>query len=41
MGGIPAIEPNPTQSKGLQFLKRQKGGFFRRKFHFTGGITSH
>lgn len=26
-GGIPATAPNPSQSQGLQFLKRQKGGF--------------
>ncbi|MEL7036677.1 MAG: hydrogenase small subunit [Cyanobacteria bacterium J06592_8] len=26
-GGIPAMEPNPSESEGLQFLKRQKGGF--------------
>ncbi|PLZ50326.1 hydrogenase, partial [Fischerella thermalis WC442] len=26
-GGIPAMDPNPSQSQGLQFLKRQKGGF--------------
>ena len=26
-GGIPATEPNPSQSVGLQYLKRQQGGF--------------
>ena len=26
-GGIPAMEPNPSASTGLQFHKRAKGGF--------------
>ncbi|MEM1251577.1 MAG: hydrogenase small subunit [Cyanobacteria bacterium P01_H01_bin.21] len=26
-GGIPATAPNPSESEGLQFLKRQAGGF--------------
>lgn len=26
-GGIPAVPPNPSESVGLQFFKKQKGGF--------------
>src|SRR3954471_18990673 len=26
-GGIPAMEPNPSDSTGLQFHKRERGGF--------------
>jgi len=26
-GGIPAMAPNPSESEGLQFLKRAHGGF--------------
>ena len=29
-GGIPATAPNPSESEGLQFLKRQPGGDHRR-----------
>lgn len=31
-GGIPATAPNPTQSQGLQFLKRDRGGFLGPEF---------
>ena len=31
-GGVPAMEPNPSESIGLQFLKRQKGGFLGDDF---------
>ena len=31
-GGIPATAPNPTQSQGLQFLKRERGGFLGAEF---------
>ncbi|HCY82067.1 MAG TPA: hydrogenase, partial [Xanthomarina gelatinilytica] len=26
-GGIPAVPPNPSESTGLQFHKKNKGGF--------------
>jgi hypothetical protein len=31
-GGIPATEPNPTDSVGLQYLKRNHGGFLVSKW---------
>jgi uptake hydrogenase small subunit len=37
-GGIPAMSPNPTESQGLQFLKRQKGGFLGKDFHSLSGL---
>jgi hydrogenase small subunit len=37
-GGIPAIDPNPTKSQGLQFLKRNHGGFLGREFRSKGGL---
>jgi hydrogenase small subunit len=37
-GGIPATTPNPTQSTGLQFLKKQKGGFLGPDYKSKGGL---
>ena len=37
-GGIPATAPNPTQSEGLQFLKRANGGFLGADFVAKSGL---
>lgn len=37
-GGIPAVEPNPTDSTGMQFLKKAKGGFLGADFVSKGGL---
>lgn len=37
-GGIPATYPNPTQSQGLQFLKRNRGGFLGEAFKSKSGL---
>jgi hydrogenase small subunit len=37
-GGIPAMAPNPSQSQGLQFLKRNKGGFLGTDYRSKGGL---
>jgi hydrogenase small subunit len=37
-GGIPATEPNPSQSTGLQFHKRKKGGFLGPDFKSKMGL---
>lgn len=37
-GGIPATAPNPTESEGLQFLKRQHGGFLGKNFRSKSGL---
>ncbi len=37
-GGIPATEPNPTDSTGMQFHKRQKGGFLGADFVSKAGL---
>jgi NiFe hydrogenase small subunit HydA len=37
-GGIPATSPNPTQSQGLQFLKKEAGGFLGEKFKSKAGL---
>ncbi len=37
-GGIPATEPNPTDSVGLQYLKRQRGGFLGPDFRSKMGL---
>ncbi len=37
-GGIPATAPNPTDSMGLQYLKRQKGGFLGADFRSKAGL---
>lgn len=38
-GGIPATDPNPTDSIGLQFLKRDHGGFLGRDYRSKAGLT--
>lgn len=37
-GGIPAMEPNPSQSTGLQFHKRDKGGFLGPDWTSKAGL---
>jgi len=37
-GGIPATAPNPSESKGLQFLKRAKGGYLGDNFVSKSGL---
>ena len=37
-GGIPAVPPNPTESTGLQFHKKEKGGFLGPDFISKGGM---
>ena len=37
-GGIPAMEPNPSQSEGLQFFKRKLGGYLGQDFRSQGGL---
>ena len=37
-GGIPAMAPNPTDSTGLQFHKREKGGFLGADFVSKAGL---
>ena len=37
-GGIPAVPPNPSESTGMQFHKRQKGGFLGADFISKGGL---
>ncbi len=37
-GGIPANAPNPTDSIGLQFLKRKHGGFLGADFKSQWGL---
>ena len=37
-GGIPATAPNPTDSQGLQFLKRDNGGFLGADFKAKSGL---
>lgn len=37
-GGIPAVPPNPSESTGMQFHKRKKGGFLGEKFVSKGGL---
>ncbi|MDA8038595.1 MAG: hydrogenase [Actinomycetota bacterium] len=37
-GGIPAMAPNPSDSVGLQFLKRDKGGFLGADFVSKSGL---
>lgn len=37
-GGIPAVAPNPSESTGMQFLKKQKGGFLGADFVSKGGL---
>ena len=37
-GGIPATAPNPTQSEGLQFLKRKAGGLLGIEYKSQAGF---
>ncbi|MCF6193731.1 MAG: hypothetical protein L3J46_05290, partial [Kangiellaceae bacterium] len=37
-GGIPATAPNPSESEGLQFLKRANGGFLGADFVAKSGL---
>src|SRR5664279_6450169 len=37
-GGIPAVPPNPTDSTGLQFHKKEKGGYLGSEFVSKGGL---
>lgn len=37
-GGIPAMAPNPTDSEGLQFLKREPGGALGTDFLSQAGL---
>ena len=37
-GGIPAMEPNPSGSTGLQYHKRNKGGFLGPNFKSKAGL---
>ncbi|MCF6276098.1 MAG: hydrogenase small subunit [Robiginitomaculum sp.] len=37
-GGIPAMAPNPSESNGLQFLKRERGGFLGPDFVSKSGL---
>ncbi len=37
-GGIPAVPPNPSESTGMQFHKKKKGGFLGADFVSKGGL---
>ncbi len=37
-GGIPAVPPNPSESTGMQFHKKKKGGFLGPDFVSKGGL---
>lgn len=37
-GGIPAVPPNPSESTGMQFLKKDKGGFLGANYKSKGGL---
>jgi uptake hydrogenase small subunit len=37
-GGIPATAPNPSDSIGLQFLKREHGGFLGKDYRSGAGL---
>jgi uptake hydrogenase small subunit len=37
-GGIPAVDPNPTDSVGLQFLRRDQGGFLGKEYRSKAGL---
>ena len=37
-GGIPAMAPNPSESEGLQFLKKNHGGFLGAEFRSKAGL---
>tara|TARA_B100000780_G_C21108221_1_gene447640 strand:- start:374 stop:1333 length:960 start_codon:yes stop_codon:yes gene_type:complete len=37
-GGIPAVAPNPSESTGMQFLRKDKGGFLGPDYISKGGL---
>ena len=37
-GGIPAVLPNPSESTGMQFLKKSKGGFLGADYKSQAGL---
>ncbi|EHP70047.1 Ni,Fe-hydrogenase I small subunit [Metallosphaera yellowstonensis MK1] len=37
-GGIPAADPNPTQSTGLQYHRKEAGGFLGKDFRSSSGL---
>ncbi|GAB5523738.1 MAG: hydrogenase [Roseivirga sp.] len=37
-GGIPAVAPNPSESTGMQFLKKNKGGILGANYVSKGGL---
>ncbi|MAX82148.1 MAG: hydrogenase [Crocinitomicaceae bacterium] len=37
-GGIPAVAPNPSESTGMQFLRKDKGGFLGADYVSKGGL---
>ncbi|HAC62877.1 MAG TPA: hydrogenase [Cyanothece sp. UBA12306] len=37
-GGIPAMSPNPSESVGVQFLKRKEGGFLGANYVSQAGL---
>ncbi|MEP0985094.1 hydrogenase [Ekhidna sp.] len=37
-GGIPAVPPNPSESTGMQFLKKNKGGILGADYVSKGGL---
>ncbi|AMR25585.1 hydrogenase (plasmid) [Hymenobacter psoromatis] len=37
-GGIPAVEPNPSDSVGMQFFKKHRGGYLGADFVSKGGL---
>ncbi|MDJ0718718.1 MAG: hypothetical protein QNJ54_31580 [Prochloraceae cyanobacterium] len=37
-GGIPAMEPNPSESQGLQYTKKKAGGFLGADFRSLAGL---
>lgn len=37
-GGIPAVAPNPSDSVGLQYLRREHGGFLGKNFRSKLGL---
>ncbi|MEM9671095.1 MAG: hydrogenase [Bacteroidota bacterium] len=37
-GGIPAVPPNPSESTGMQFLKKNKGGFLGADYKSQAGF---
>jgi hydrogenase small subunit len=37
-GGIPATPPNPSESQGLQFLRRDQGGFLGDSYQSKAGF---